>query len=128
MPDDEFLEAIAEALEAAASVLRDRSARLKQRSPAESNRAPNPAERAKALHPQLGPRQEEIITELTKAGGRGTGTGAIVRAIGYDQPDVYLTLRSLQKLGFAEKDTSAKPHIYRLGPRLRDENWPDSTR
>jgi DNA-binding IclR family transcriptional regulator len=57
--------------------------------------------------------------QLEQAGSEGTGTGAIVRAISYDQPDVYLTLKGLQALDFAEKDASTRPHTYRLGPRLR---------
>jgi hypothetical protein len=134
MPDHEIVDALADAFEAAAQKLRERSALLQQAhaggSPAASASETNPGrsavERARALHPQLGPRQAEVIHELAKAGAKGTGTGPIVKAIDYDQPDVYLTLKGLQALGFAEKDTSSKPHTYRLGQRLRDERWPRS--
>jgi DNA-binding IclR family transcriptional regulator len=73
------------------------------------------------MHPLLGPRQAEIIRELEKAEPDGTSTGRIVEAIQYDQPDVYLTLRGLVGLSFAEKDASTRPHRYRLGARLKEE-------
>jgi DNA-binding MarR family transcriptional regulator len=123
MPDREILDALADALEAAVQTLRERSALLRS-TDTDPRSPPSATARARAVHPQLGPRQAQVIDELAKAGKEGVRTGAIVHAIGYDQPDVYLTLKGLQTLGFAEKNASARPHIYRLGPKLRDEDWP----
>ncbi len=103
--------ALAEAHEAAAEVLR-RHAAL-----ASANAEPAPADavtRARAVHPQLGPRQAEAIRQLEEAGPSGTNTGAISRAMAYEQSNVYLTLRGLITLGFVERDESASPHRYFL--------------
>ena len=126
MSDREILQAIADALDAATSVLRQHIALMEPPAASDATSATRSAvERARAMHPQLGPRQAEVIEELAKAGINGTGTGAIASAIDYNQTDVYLTLKSLLVLGFAEKDASKTPHIYQLGEQLRDERWPD---
>ncbi|MBW3589530.1 MAG: hypothetical protein KY429_08945 [Actinobacteria bacterium] len=77
--------------------------------------------RVLAKHPKLGRRQEEVIRILESKGEEGTNTGVIARAIGYDQPNVYLTLQHLIRLGFVRKDDSQSPHRYYLDWQLLDE-------
>src|SRR5262249_29640221 len=122
-----FLEALADALDAASATLRQRLAVLNLESygQAPDAVAVSAVERARAMHPQLGRRQAEVLELLERAGHNGTTTGAISRAIGYDQPNVYLTLQALINASFVEKDESAIPHRYRLTSRLTDARWHD---
>jgi DNA-binding IclR family transcriptional regulator len=69
----------------------------------------------------LGHRQEQVLVELEAAEPAGTTTGAIARTLRYDQANVHITLQGLMERGFAEKDTSRYPHIYRLGPALHEK-------
>jgi hypothetical protein len=116
------LDAIAEALEAAAAVLRRHAAAPEPAATVAEPGAASAAERARLAHPMLGFRQIEIIRLLEAAGTKGTTTGAISSTLRYDQPNVYLTLKNLIVLGFAEKDSKASPHRYFLGPALRQED------
>ena len=116
MVEAEVLDALAGALDAASASLRQRLALLA----APPQRPPRDAvSKARAIHGGLGPRQGQILNELEKAGEAGTNTGVISRAIGYSQPNVHLTLAGLMRLGFVEKDSSAKPQLYSLAPKLR---------
>jgi hypothetical protein len=117
---DPFFDAMAEALEAAAAVFRRHSALADADSSTVG--AGNVVSRARAVHPLLGPRQAEILGLLEEAGRKGTNTGVLSRAMEYDQPNVYLTLRGLIGLGFVEKDETTSPHTY----RLTDVLWGDS--
>jgi hypothetical protein len=117
---DPMLDAMAEALEAAAAVLRRRSALADVESPTVA--AAGVVSRARAVHPLLGPRQAEILGLLEESGRGGTNTGVLSRAMEYDQPNVYLTLRGLIGLGFVEKDETTSPHTY----RLTDVLWGDT--
>lgn len=124
--DAQLLEALAEAFDAASLSLRQRAAVMTADSQPRTTRPQNAIERARAVHPMLGKRQTEVIAELESAGTAGTSTGVISRSIGYDQPNVYLTLRGLMSLGFVEKDESTNPHTYRLtslllGPESGEE-------
>ena len=80
----------------------------------------NAVVRARQIHPELGPRQAEILKELEGVGAAGTSTGPISNKIGYAQPNVYLTLKVLTTLGLVEKDELVTPHRYRLASSLRD--------
>lgn len=116
-----LLEALAEAFDAASGALRQRAALLmpspsRQLDPREAT----PVDKARALHEQLGHRQAQVLQVLADAEDTGTNTGAISRTIGYDQPNVYITLRVLAGLGFVEKDETTDPHTYRLTQLLRD--------
>ncbi len=73
------------------------------------------------MHPHLGKRQAEVIEVLEGARRAGTNTGSISRTIGYDQPNVYLTLRGLATLAFVEKDERTSPDTYRLTELLLGE-------
>jgi IclR helix-turn-helix domain len=113
-----ILDAMADALEAASRVLRQRLA-LVETGPGTRGRArEGVVARARAMHERLGRRQAEILEVLEEAGSAGTNTGVISRKIGQDQANVYLTLRSLVRLGFVEKDGTTDPHTYRLGTLL----------
>jgi hypothetical protein len=116
------LEALADALDAASGVLRQHLALLgPPTARGADGQAPQGAiAKARAIHERLGPRQAQILGVLEEAGSDGTNTGVISRAIGQDQPNVYLTLQSLAGLGFVDKDESTNPHTYRLTPRLRN--------
>ena len=94
------LEAIADALDSASSTLRQRIALTKPAAPSEAGTARGPVERARAIHPQLGERQAQVLEVLAQAGEDGTSTGFIARKIDYDQPNVYITLRALVGIGF----------------------------
>ena len=119
MSEATILEALAESHEAAATVLRRHADRLKA-SAARGKVGPGTAvDRAKLTHPMLGHRQEQVLGQLEAAEPDGTTTGAISRDLDYDQANVHITLRGLMERGFAERDTSRYPHVYRLGPALR---------
>lgn len=120
MSDIAVLEAIADALDAASATLRQRVALLKPVGPSEARGPAGAVARARALHPQLGERQAQILEILAAAGAEGTGTGPISHQIDYDQPNVYLTLQSLVRLRFVEKDDTSDPHRYRLTGLLGD--------
>ena len=126
MLDDEAVRTIVSALEEASDSLRKVSrvlaSTLEERAPGRVQRTHQTSSavaRAKEIHPELGPRQAEIIEQLEIAGVDGTTTGVIFRNIGYAQPNVYLTLRGLITLGLVEKDALASPHRYRLASALR---------
>ncbi len=122
MSDVAVLEALADALDAASSALRQHLVLLEPPAArATDGQAPADAiAKARAIHERLGPRQAQILEVLEEAGNDGTNTGVISRKLGYDQPNVYLTLRVLVGLGFVEKDQTTDPHTYRLTPLLRD--------
>src|SRR5437773_7546692 len=105
MGDAAVLEALAEALDTASVVLKRRAALLTGEV-GDAHASAGAVARARVIHPLLGPRQAEVIEQLEQAGRAGTNTGVISRAIKYDQPNVYLTLRGLTTLGFVEKDES----------------------
>jgi DNA-binding MarR family transcriptional regulator len=107
------LESAAQSISEAVSILR----RIVTRGDLTDPR-PGPIQRAKSLHPELGPRQTEILGLLEIAGPDGTSTGHIAKKIGYPQPDVYLTLRGLVTRGFVEKNDSSSPHRYSLSKSL----------
>lgn len=114
-----FLEAIAEALDAASATMRRRAALISASSDEDAQTVEEDGiARARLLHPQLGPRQAQVIEKLQEAWPAGLTTGPLSRSIRYDQANVYLTLQSLVALGFAEKDSTQSPHQYRLGRRL----------
>lgn len=110
---------LADALEAAVTVLRGGSAPAALVPVVTTPPGGDDAvSRARALHPLLGPRQAEILSLLEDAGAQGTNTGVISREMGYEQPNVYLTLRGLITMGFVTKDESTHPHRYRLSETL----------
>lgn len=120
MADIAILEAIADSYDAASAKLREQITLLKLASSAaepEPATPQNVVARARAIHPQIGPRQIEVLEVLEVADTEGTSTGHISRIIGYDQPNVYLTLQGLMAQGFVAKDETTRPHTYRLaGP------------
>jgi N-methylhydantoinase B/oxoprolinase/acetone carboxylase alpha subunit len=118
--EEAIVSALADALEAAAASLRRRAALL----PPDMRSGPQAGsaeERARMIHPMLGPRQAEVIRELEEYEPKGTSTGAIARGLGYDQANTHLTLQALMERGLVERDTSVHPHNYRLAPPLRGE-------
>jgi hypothetical protein len=78
----------------------------------------DPVERARALHPALGERQEQVLHEVATAHPGSMTSGDIYRSIGYDQANTYLTLDALSRHGFVRKDATTRPHRYYLGARL----------
>lgn len=117
MSDSEVLLALADALDAASRLLRERATAPTQ--PAPEPRATGAVERARSIHPSLGPRQAQILEVLEQYGNAGTNTGVISRAIHYSQPNVHLTLMGLMDAGLAVRDASVRPHVYWLAERLR---------
>jgi hypothetical protein len=76
--------------------------------------------RALALHPVMGARQRSIIRLVEREGDHGADTGTLSREMGYDQPNVYLTLQGLIRRDFIRRDANAHPHRYYLGRALLD--------
>jgi hypothetical protein len=116
-----LLGALADAFDAASAVLRERLAVLTRETaaPLLPGASLSAVERARAIHPQLGTRQEQVLEHLESIGADGASTGAISRAIGYEEPNTYNALKWLVRLGFVEKDESTRPYRYRLTARLR---------
>jgi len=110
-------EALAEAFEAAATVLR-RHAALNP--VGEQPLLIGAVARARVINPALGSRQTEILELLDDYGATGTNTGVLSRAMGYAQPNVYLTLQGLIGQGLVQRDEHTKPHTYRLSEALRN--------
>jgi alkylated DNA nucleotide flippase Atl1 len=79
---------------------------------------------ADPLDQYLGPRQREIVALANLATTEGLTTGDIHRAIDYEQPNVYLTLQSLERRGIVERVAGARPHRYRLTARYRPTAGP----
>jgi DNA-binding MarR family transcriptional regulator len=119
MLEGSVLDALADAADAAAAVLRRHAAQQRGGTAESDGQSASAVDLAKASHPMLGFRQEQVLTKLVEAGPDGTTTGAISSALEYDQPNTHITLQALVERGFAEKDTSVYPHIYRLGRSLR---------
>jgi DNA-binding MarR family transcriptional regulator len=110
-----LLNALADALAAASATLRQHAAVLDQSGRATGEGGPLSAvERARIVNPLLGPRQAQILGLLEEAHPEGTDTGKLGRGMGYDQANVYLTLKGLTEQGLVEKDTTTRPHRYRL--------------
>lgn len=115
-----LLNAFADAFSAASATFRQHAIAL---SPQASSGQPLSAvERARIMNPQLGPRQAEIIELLAPMYPKGTDTGYLHREMGYDQPNVYLTLQGLIKQGIVEKNVATRPHTYRLHPDFMHED------
>lgn len=72
----------------------------------------DPMARALERHPQMGPRQQQIMQMVIDAADEGIDTGVISRTINYTQPNVHLTLGGLIRYGLVRKDGSARPHKY----------------
>ena len=123
MTDVAILEAIADSYDAASAKIREQIALLKIAAPTvepEPGTLQKVVDRARAIHPQLGPRQIEVLEVLEIADTEGTSTGHISSIIDYEQPNVYLTLRGLTALGFVAKDETTRPHTYRLAGPLAE--------
>lgn len=122
----QLFEDLADTVEAMARTLREIAAEIGadevDEDPLPAPKPGSALERALALHPMMGRRQRELIPLVEREGKRGADTGVLSRTMGYDQPNVYLTLQNLIRRGFIEKDTSQHPHRYFIGPALRDES------
>jgi DNA-binding MarR family transcriptional regulator len=117
MTEEPILDALGEAFEAAAAVFRRRAAQARPLWPAEEP-ASSVLDRARQMHPTLGPRQAAVLSELEAAGGEGTTPGAIARALNYDPPDTHTMLGALANQGLVNEDRSVYPQVYRLSPAL----------
>ena len=83
---------------------------------------------ARRLHDSIGPRQVEALRLIAGEHPNGVGTGALVKAMNYDQPNVYLTLQSLveRNYKFVRKDAAVSPHRYFITDYLLGEAGGDS--
>lgn len=122
-----LLDELAELHQSTADVLRSYASRLDEL-PSIPNKSPTTTvvERARRLHPSLGPRQEQVLAEVADAGQAGATSGQVSRAMEYDQPNVYLTLQALIRQELVRKDSAARPHRYFLHARLSVDDL-DST-
>jgi DNA-binding MarR family transcriptional regulator len=115
--DPDALDVLAEVLATASDALRKHAQSLRS-TIREATEHVDVVAVARRLHGSLGPRQAEVLALLQEAGPVGTNTGVLSRRMGYTQPNVHLTLKELVRRGLVEKDASARPHNYRLSPRL----------
>ena len=76
---------------------------------------------ARRMHNSIGPRQVEALRLVVQAHPKGATTGPMVKAMKYDQPNVYLTLQSLMRHKLVIKDSDSTPHRYYLSKELRRE-------
>jgi hypothetical protein len=76
---------------------------------------------ARRLHVSVGPRQLEALRLIAASHPAGLGTGNLMKRMQIDQPNVYLTLKSLVERGFLRKDGSKSPHQYFLSDKLTVE-------
>ena len=117
MTDLNIIEAIADALDAASAVLRRR---LREAvASAEPSQSGHVLDAVMREHHGLGPRQRQVIDLVAQHGERGVDTGWLFRAMGYDQANLYLVLRSLVQRGIVEKQSDHHPHLYRLAAKYR---------
>lgn len=122
MNSEVVLAALADAFEAAAACLRGRGGlETEARPDADPPVKPSVAAAigAREAHPRIGHRQLQVIECLEAAEPRGTTSGEVAKAIGYDQPNVFSTLFGLCNMGLAEKNDAVRPHRYRLAAKLR---------
>jgi DNA-binding MarR family transcriptional regulator len=66
----------------------------------------------------LGRRQKEILAVLREAGWEGAQAAKIATRIKYDEPNVWLTLKSLVDRGLVVKLVDQHPYRYRLADRF----------
>lgn len=80
-------------------------------------------EAARRFHVSIGPRQLEAVRLIAAAHPEGVGTGQLMREMHVDQPNVYLTLKSLveRKHKLLRKDSASVPHRYYLSEELLRE-------
>jgi hypothetical protein len=122
MSESQVMLALADALDAASRLLRERAtAPVPEVGPTTRTAGAGAVERARSIHPSLGPRQAQILEVLEQYGEAGTNTGVISRAIRYSQPNVHLTLMGLMDAGLAVRDATVRPHLYWLAERLRSD-------
>jgi DNA-binding MarR family transcriptional regulator len=76
---------------------------------------------ARRLHASVGPRQLEALRLIAVSHPAGIGTGNLMKRMQIDQPNVYLTLKSLVERGFLRKEGSSSPHLYFLSDKLTAE-------
>jgi DNA-binding transcriptional ArsR family regulator len=118
MSDAAVLAAIADALESAVRSLRASAALIAPSADDRERSHLTLVERVRSAHPALGPRQAQVLEVLERAGSQGISTGAISKEMGYDQPNVYLTLQGLVSLGYVQKNEASRPHRYSLSEQL----------
>lgn len=120
MSDIDVLSALADAAEAFANTLRQHLTPITPQLVPKGNRPEDVVGRARIMHPLLGHRQAEVIGLLAKEYPGTTSTGNLAREMGYDQPNVYLTLQGLIQANLVVKDATPRPHQYGLSPNLFD--------
>jgi hypothetical protein len=71
---------------------------------------------ARRMHQSIGPRQLEAMRLIAETHPQGRTTGELMKSMGMDQPNVYLTVNSLVKGNrrLLSKDQTASPHRYHL--------------
>lgn len=120
MTNEQALLTIADALEAAAKIARSAvTATGAQRAEAagETERMLN---RAREIHPFLGPRQAQGLEQLQRAWPDGLSTRQMRELLNYDDVGAHQMLFALIDHGLAERDETSTPIKYYLGPALRE--------
>lgn len=120
MTNEQALLTIADALEAAAKIARravaaaDGAERIE--AAGEVERMLN---RAREIHPLLGPRQVQGLEQLQREWPDGLSTREVRERLNYDDVGAHQMLLALVKYGLAERNETSTPIKYYLGPALR---------
>src|SRR6266702_679613 len=122
MTNEQALLTIADALEAAAKIARRAVAAADN-----SNRAEPAGEvermlnRAREIHPFLGPKQVRGLEQLQRVWPGGLSTREVRERLEVPhEAGAHQMLMALVERGLAERDDSTTPIRYRLGPALRE--------
>ena len=120
MTNEQALLTIAEAAESFAKILR----RSVSTDGAERGEAIKTSEgmlsRARQIHSALGPVQARGLVELHRAEPHGLTNRQVRDLLNHEDVGTHQMLMGLCRVGLAERDESARPMIYRLGPKLRE--------
>jgi hypothetical protein len=121
MTNEQALLTIADALEAAAKIARRAVAAADGAERAEATgEVERMLDRARKVHPLLGPRQVQGLEQLQRAWPDGLSTREVREQLNYDDVGAHQMLMALVKYKLAERDETSTPIKYRLGPALRE--------
>jgi hypothetical protein len=122
MTNEEALLVIADAFEAAAKIARRAVAATDNANRAEpAGQVERMLNRARDMHPQLGPRQVRGLEQLQRVWPGGLSTREVRELLDVDQDaGSHQMLMALVRYGLVERDESSRPIKYRLGPALRE--------
>jgi hypothetical protein len=121
MTNEQALLTFADALEAAAKVVRHAATAADGAQRAElAGAVERMLNRAREIHPFLGPRQAQGLEQLLRAWPDGLSTRQIRELLNYDDVSAHQMLFALIDHGLVVRDEASTPIKYYLGPALRE--------